>query len=410
MPVTPTWTNYAILIVATFSAILLLRPSLIRHPVWRATVTPLASIIGSGFLVVGPILAPIAGPYAILAMAALCGTGYLFGAAIRHNIRYIEGEALDTLSRRELMTERLSSFALILAYFISVTYYLNLFASFGLRAIDVVDPTLTRWFATAVIIGIGLVGAFRGLAALEKLEAVSVGIKLSLILGLIAALLIWNGASIGSPNYGLPTTVSPMNTQNIGILLGLVILVQGFETSRYLGKAYDKAMRVRTMRLAQIISSVIYLAFIGLITPLLGPEIPMTGRETAIIGILAPLGMLVGPLIIFTALASQLSAAIADLNGAGGLLADATSHKLSVKAGYMITTAVALLVTWDASVMEIITYATKAFVIYYGLQSLLALSFTLRTRRQAWRSRAAVFGVAVLLALAVIAFGIPADA
>ena len=36
--------------------------------------------------------------------------------------------------------------------------------------------------------------------------------------------------------------------EEIGIFLGLVILVQGFETSRYLGGKYDPLTRVRTMR------------------------------------------------------------------------------------------------------------------------------------------------------------------
>ena len=39
---------------------------------WRATVTPLASIIGSGFLVLGPILSHSYGQYAPMMMLFLC--------------------------------------------------------------------------------------------------------------------------------------------------------------------------------------------------------------------------------------------------------------------------------------------------------------------------------------------------
>jgi hypothetical protein len=51
-------------------------------------------------------------------------------------------------------------------------------------------------------------------------------------------------------------------------LLGLIILVQGFETSRNLGAHYDGPTRIATKRYAQLLSSGIYFLFILLITPL----------------------------------------------------------------------------------------------------------------------------------------------
>jgi hypothetical protein len=55
-----------------------------------ATATPLASIFGSGFLVIVPILAGAVGPYAWLAMACVCGLAYAMGSVIRFNIRDAE--------------------------------------------------------------------------------------------------------------------------------------------------------------------------------------------------------------------------------------------------------------------------------------------------------------------------------
>ncbi len=397
-------------VVAAISALMLLRPSLIKKPMWRATVTPLASIIGSGFLVAGPVLIPIAGNWAWLAMLALCGTGYLFGTAMRHNIAYIEPLASGKLTRAEKAIEHISEFALAFAYFISVTYYLNLFASFALRADDIIDPDISRWLASALILGLGLMGAFRGLRALENLEAISVGIKLALIAGLLAALTMWFIASLDTHSLELTIFTLKPDGQDLGILLGLVILVQGFETSRYLGDAYDGPTRIKTMRLAQLISTGIYLAFILLITPFFVTDMPMVGREPEIITILEPLGTVVAPLVIFAALASQLSAAIADMNGAGGLLSSATSHKMPVRAAYLATAFVALAITWTASIMEIITYASKAFVVYYGLQSALALIFSWRSKQKHRSAKIVLFAIALLIALAVMIFGIPADA
>jgi hypothetical protein len=55
-----------------------------------ATTTPLASIFGSGFLVIVPILAAAVGPYSLYAMAGVTTLAYAVGSVIRFNIRYAE--------------------------------------------------------------------------------------------------------------------------------------------------------------------------------------------------------------------------------------------------------------------------------------------------------------------------------
>ena len=397
------------MVTASMAAIFLLRPRVIKAPFCRAMVTPLASIIGSGFLVAGPILAHTAGNHAWIAMLFLCAAAYLFGGAIRHNIAVVEPIEPAQMPASFKLIEQLSGLALAFAYFVSVAYYLNLFASFALRADDIIDPNLTRWFATAVISTLGLVGAFRGLHTLEHLEAVSVGIKLALIAGLIAALALATGVALGTGTFALSEINHKNGKDEIGILLGLIILVQGFETSRYLGDAYDGPTRIKTMKYAQLLATGIYLLFILLLTPFFTGNLPEVGGETAIITMLIPLGAIVGPLIIFAALASQISAAIADMNGAGGLLAAATNHRLTVRVGYLLTAAVALVITWTSGILDIIVYASKAFVIYYGLQSGLA---ALACWRKADRHRAVktlIFMVGVLLSVLVLIFGISAE-
>lgn len=340
--------------VAVVTVAFTLNPRVIHAPLWRATVTPLASIIGSGFLVAGPILGHAAGNWAWLAMLALCAAAYLFGAAIRQNILLVEPIMANGAPRTIAFLERCSDFALAFAYFVSVAYYLNLLGSFSLRAFDIVDPDITRWISSGVILIIGAFGALRGLSALENIEEGAVGIKLGLIAGLLAALGLSVIVALTHRSFALPPPPNGVGLHEVGILLGLVILVQGFETSRYLGDTYDPVTRVRTMRYAQLLSSAIYLAFILLITPYLQGKLPTQGGETGIIDMLAPLGTVVAPLIIVMALASQLSAAVADMNGAGGLIADATVRRLSVRAGYAITAAVAIGITWTANIFEII--------------------------------------------------------
>ncbi|MEJ2119187.1 MAG: hypothetical protein P8Z76_00500 [Alphaproteobacteria bacterium] len=402
-------TGIVMVVVAALVVLITLRPRLLRARLWRATVTPLASIIGSGFLVVGPILADASGHWAWAAMLALCLTAYLFGAAIRRNILTVEPMLGNHPPRVISLLERCSDFALAFAYFVSVAYYLNLFASFALRADGIIDVTATRWTSSAVIVILGLFGAIRGLSALENIEAGAVGIKLGLIAGLFAGLSLWIGLSLADNTFSLPEVVHDTGVRELQVLLGLVILVQGFETSRYLGAEYDSATRIKTMRYAQLLSSAIYLVFILLITPFFRGELPKAGGETAIIDMLAPLGVVVAPLIIFAALASQLSAAVADMNGAGGLLSAATIGRVPVRGGYVATAAVALGITWLADIYEIIVYASKAFVLYYGLQCSLAAFVAFRRGADFSLVRGMLFVSGTVLSIMVLIFGVPAD-
>jgi hypothetical protein len=68
-------------------------------PLVDATSTPLSSIFGSGFLIIVPILAGAVGPYAVLAMAAVCALAYAVGGVIRFNIKHAEPGLAGTPGR-----------------------------------------------------------------------------------------------------------------------------------------------------------------------------------------------------------------------------------------------------------------------------------------------------------------------
>jgi hypothetical protein len=97
-----------------------------------ATTTPLASIFGSGFLVIIPILAGAVGPYAWLAMICVCALVYAEGSVLRFNIRNTEPmlEA-GTAPLRAVHLERTSDLALVVAYAISVCLYIRILAAFN---------------------------------------------------------------------------------------------------------------------------------------------------------------------------------------------------------------------------------------------------------------------------------------
>lgn len=397
----------ALSIAAVVFGVLFFWPRLLRSQTWQATVTPLASIIGSGFLVAGPILAHTTGRWATLAMLGLCTIAYLFGSAIRHNITHVEPTLESHPGVLVSGLERASELALALAYFISVAYYLNLFAAFGLRLGDIIDPLWIRVLSTVVIGAVGAIGLSGGLDALERLTIGAVSLKLALIGALLTALVVVTAISASNGTFAWPTLQHDSGAHELRILLGLVILVQGFETSRYLGSAYDADTRVRTMRWAQWLSTAIYLVFMLLITHYFTGELKADGGETAIIDMLKPLGALVLPTIVLMALASQLSAAVADTNGAGGLIAEASSGRLPVNIGHLLTATVAIAITWVADIYQIIAYASKAFLAYYALQSLQAALSAWRLQQ---RGRAAVFACGSVIALIAVLFALPAEA
>jgi len=396
--------SYVLIAVAIAAALVLLQPRLLRAGWWRAVVTPLASIIGSGFLVAGPILSHVAGKWAFIAMLVLCGMGYLFGSAVRYNIVHIEPKLKHTPSRRVAVLEQLSGLALAFAYFVSVAYYLNLFSAFALRGFGITSEIWIKSVTSAVLLVLSIAGATGGLRAFERIETLAVGLKLAVIAGLLVALAQLDGASLIGGTLSIPTIDHAAGWDELRVVLGLVVLVQGFETSRYLGAEHGPRVRVRTMVIAQVIATGIYVAFIVLATPYFGVGLKAEGGETAIIDLLAPLGLAVAPALIIAALASQLSAAVADLNGSGGLLIESLGKWLSLKWGYAVTIIVALVITWTANIYEIISYASRAFVAYYALQSLQALmtAWFKGDNRNKWR--VGLFGGSLFLALATLVF------
>ncbi|NDW01501.1 APC family permease [Salipiger sp. PrR002] len=391
----------AILGAALCTALLLLWPRLSGAPLWRATITPLASIIGSGFLVLGPILESAYGIWAPAVMAALCLGAWLFGAAVRANIAR---RAKGARSAAEERLETLASWALAFAYVISVAYYLNLFGAFGTRLTPWNDPLHAKLLTSAMLLIVLAVGWTRGFGALERMEQIAVGLKLAIIAGLLAGLALYfagkleEGALLSNP-----PGVSGWAALSLGF--GLIVTVQGFETTRYLGAEYTAPTRIRAMKLAQALSAAIYMAYIGLIAYVFPPG---TGdqSETAIIGLMGLVAPILPLMLTAAALAAQFSAAVADTGGAGGLVEELTRRRIRVRSAYALLVALGLVLTWTLDVFEIIAFASRAFALYYALQSGIA---ALAARAEARRGTALAFEALALLGLVIAVFGAPVE-
>jgi len=392
----------AILAVVVASGGIMLYPRLASARLWRATITPLASIIGSGFLVLGPILDVSFGLYAPAVMLALVLMAYAFGGAIRYNIRRIEADAHRP--RGVEWAEQFSSLVLAFAYVISVAYYLNLFGAFAVSLTPLDDAYHAKILTTAVFVVILIVGWARGYGALERMEQISVGVKLAVIAGLLWGLTVHFGSTAQQGNLVFhPANVTGWSA--IALTFGLIVTVQGFETSRYLGHDYDAETRVRAMRLAQIISTLIYMVYILLTAYVFSPQV-LELDETSIIDMMTVVAPILPVLLVAAALSAQFSAAVADTSGSGGLIAEISHNRIPPRLAYAILVGAGLCLTWTLNIFEIISYASRAFAAYYAIQAAIAAaSAWLRNDLQ----RLAIFTPLAVLGLSIVVFGQPVE-
>jgi len=339
-----------------------------------------------------------------VAMAGIVLVAYGLGEVIRYNIRYAEPLLNGKQAPKSLLAvERFSGLVLSAAYVISVAFYLRLLASFVLRALELESELLANLITTGVLMAIALIALWRGLGGLESLEEWAVNIKLAIIAALLVGLAWFDINWFMQP--GNEIHYKPLDdwSYSLRLLAGILLIIQGFETSRYLGEGYDAETRIRTMRYAQLLSGGVYLLFIGLALPLMS-DFHAQRDETAIITLSAMVAVVLPAMLIVAAVMSQFSAAIADTVGSGGLLSEFSRRRLTPSFGYVLVACMAIVLIWSASIFEIITIASRAFALYYLLQCLVAL---IACRGQGHLLRQIGFVIMAVLLLLVVLFAIP---
>ena len=368
-----------------------------------ATSTPLASIFGSGFLVIVPILAGVVGIYSVAAMAVVCALAYAVGSVIRYNIKNAEPMLANKPPERTLSLERLSDIALVIAYVISVCLYLHILSSFVLGSLHLDSELNLNLLTSGVIIAIMVIGLTRGLGVLGALEKWALYVTLVIIVLLILgfAHYDWNAwRSTAGITLFKATTHTPW--EMITIVAGTLIVVQGFETTRYLGRQFEADVRIKASRWSQIISTIVYLVFIAVAMPIIhalngqyddNSLIKLAGVASA---------LLVAPLVIAAAL-SQFSAAVADTVAATGNMEGLTHQQMKARWGTVFVGVGALALTWSANTLEIVAIASRAFAFYYMLQCLVAVTVSKSTVQ-----RLGMLSIAAVLAFITV-FAVPAS-
>ena len=404
--------NIILVAIAATVLLFMLHPRLTKSESWQATLTPLSSIIGSGFLIIAPLLASVVGRYSPLAVTVIVVLAYAIGGVVRFNILHAEPLLHDRKANPAIY--RIDYFAnttLSFAYVTAVAFYLSLLSSFLLSYVGFENsPILERTLTTIIIVFIATTGYIRGLGGLEKLETYSMSLQLSIVAALLTGIFVYDYNFIQSERALVFDHQDRHWIAQVCILCGILLVVQGFETSRFLGEKYSAEVRVQTMRRAQIISGVLYIVSVAALMPIV-QHIDLENIQIADIVSATGLAATALPLmLIVAAIMSQFSAAVADTVGAGCLASESSRGKLPTNYGYLVVSLFAIILIWTADLLEIISFASRAFALYYLLQCVVALIASRHYfERKVYCLRCAHYAtVATVLALIVV-FAIPAE-
>jgi hypothetical protein len=368
-----------------------------------AVATPLASIFGSGFLIIVPVVAAVLGADAPWGVLAVCLFAWPVGSAVRATIRRVEARDPATLPRVARIADRASSPVAIVAYVTSVALYLRILAAYVLQVSGADSTSAQRVLVAGLIAVVAAVGVTRGFRGLERAEAWALYATLAVGTVLPLALLGWgvrhrglvSGHLLGVPRLALP------DAHVLAVLGGVLITVQGFETVRFLGDEYPAQRRIDASRIAQAVALVVYAGLSLVATPLLeARHVAPTGDALLrlVRSTLAPLTL---PLVA-VAVGSQLSAAIADtvaaVDGANAITRPAVTKAIL----YVANAAAVIALVSTTSLYRLVTLASQAFAAYYALAALAAAATAPRGP-----ARAAYAALTACLA-AIVIFAQPA--
>ena len=364
--------------------------------------TPLASIFGSGFLVVVPILASAVGPYAVPAMVVVAFVAFLVGSIVRHNILCAEPVLERGGSTVTVMAERLSDFALVAAYVVSVCLYIHILSAFALASFEL-DTAFNKSLLTTIVIAvITIIGLLGGLKPLEKLERWALYVTLVILATLLMLFGIYDAKQfLALGQFTLPEMPARSAWEIATIVAGTLIVVQGFETTRYLGEHFDVPTRIRASRWSQYFSLAIYVLFVALAQPMV-PVLEGEYGDNSLITLAATASFLLPLPLIIAASMSQFSAAVADTLAAAANMKEASKQRVDMRWGYLLVGSAAIALAWSGSTFEIIALASRAFAFYYLLQCVVAFSVC-RNHRE----RGLFIFIGLILAF-VLVFAVPA--
>lgn len=125
------------------------------------------------------------------------------------------------------------------------------------------DSDFNKSLLTTVVIGIiTVIGLFGGLKPLENLERWALYVTILILAIMLIMFGIYDANQyLAQGNFTLPEMPQRSAWE---IVTGTLIVVQGFETTRYLGAHFDQQTRIRASRWSQYFSLGVYVLFVTL--------------------------------------------------------------------------------------------------------------------------------------------------
>jgi hypothetical protein len=205
-----------------------------------------------------------------------------------------------------------------------------------------------------------------------------------------------------------PQAFPNLNIDSVLVLSGMLLIVQGFETTRYLGADYTPAERARGQLLAQVIAAGVYILFVPLAAPM-ATNLGDAADATAIIAIVSRAAWGLAPALSLAAIFSQFGAAVADTIGTAGILEEETKGRIRRRTGYALVTSLAVILIWSVDLFEVLSLASRSFALYYAFQAVMAAILVIETPGVLYkRFRSILFPSLAIVLLLISIFAIPA--
>jgi len=375
----------------------LYRPRVQQSKSYRATVVPLANIMDVGFIILSPAIVLLAGFSAPLVMLGVCLVAIAAGFAIAYNIRHYE--PLEDTDDPVTRVEGAAQWALLGASIVNIAYYTLLLMALFLLPFDAFTEGRQAFWGTVYLGAIAVVGFLGGMDCLNRQGDRTTAFNVAAVFGVLVAFIIFNIQQALGGRWDLGESPTP-GVEEFRKIIGLFAMVQGFEAARYIGVRFNAERRISTMRIAQGISTVVFVALVASILVLfLPPGVPPDG--TAIFVVSEQIGRSMPFLLLLAAIGSQTSAIIGATSSRSDMLVNA---KVPRRISFLVILIPAILVVIFTDVTVAVNLASRVFAAYFLTQALLA-GILARRNRNWW----AVGGfVLVGLAMAVILiFGLP---
>jgi hypothetical protein len=377
----------------------LYRPRVQQSKEYQATVVPLSNIMDVGFILFSPALVLLVGFRAPFFMLGICLVAIAAGFAMAYNIRHyepVEGEG-----GAPYRIERVAEWSLLGASMVNIAYYTMILMMLIQLPFDwnsVNGRTVMGVALLAVLVVVGMRG---GMDWLNNLGNRTTAFNIAAVIGVVVAFLVANVQEALGGRWDLGPSPD-MGTEEIRKMIGLFAIVQGFEASRYIGVRFGAERRVSTMRIAQTVSTVVFVIFmVSLLLAFLPPPPGVPEDGTAIFAVSGLVGALLPWLLLLAALGSQTSAIIGATSSRSDML---VSNKVPRTTTFPIILIPAIMLVILVDVNMAVNLASRVFAAYFTIQA--SLAAMLAGRKQNWWAVAGFVGVGLMM-FTILIFGLP---